>query len=880
MGSLGVLAMSLKLNIENFSAELKKVQEDIKATQEKLGGFEKLGKGFESAGKSLTLGVTTPIVGAGAAAVKFASDMETSMAKVGTIADTTQVPIEDLKKSIVTMSNESGESTAILTEGLYDALSSGVQTKDAMTFLGVAVKDAKGGFTDTATAVDGLTSVLNGYGLQATDATKISNEMMVAQNLGKTTFGEMAGVMGNVVPTANALKVKSDELFSSMAVLTANGIQTSESVTGLKAAFSNIIKPSKEASDAAGALGIKFTASEVASKGWKGFLMEIKDKLKETAPEYAKLIERQGQLQASMTALEKGGKKNTDEYKNMSAELKKVTGDAKALATGSDSTISSFATMFGSVEGLNTVLTLTSDQGMKLYDESMKQMGGSTDYVNKAYETMNNTTSANFTKIKETFKNTLADLGTQLIPLVTKGMQAILSLIKGFNDLSPSAKNAIMVIAGIAATVGPTLLIIGKFCTAITSIGSAITTLKSAYAIVKGFKIVASLGKIKTAFTAMKGVMSLTSILPLITGPVGIAIACIAGIIAIGVLVYKNWDYLKEKTSQIWNSIKGFVKEHTVGISTAIAGPLGGVVAIVVKNWDSIKQKTGEAWAKVKDFCKEHTVGIATVIGGPLGGVVATVAKNWDSIKTTTSEKWGQAKEFAKNHVVGISTAIAGPLGGIVATVAKNWDSIKTTTAEKYNSIKESVLTSFEKLKTSVPGKLNEIKNKFTEGFKFLSELKTKALTWGSDMIDGFVKGIRNSIGKVTEAVKSVGNKVKSYLHFSTPDEGPLAEYEEWMPDFMAGLGSGIRDNTNKVLTPLQNLANSMNISSKLVLQPSIAPTSSASSLASNQAIGYTNNAPMMHVDKLYVNSESDITNISRSIYNENVNVIRALGKR
>lgn len=478
MGTLGTLAMSLTLNITNFSAELTRVQEDISATQERLSGINKLGKGFEDVGKSLTLGVTTPIVGAGTAAVKYATDMETSMAKVSTIADTSQISIDDIRKSLIEMSNQSGESTDVLSEGLYDALSSGVQTKDAMEFLNVAVKDAKGGFTDTATAVDGLTSVLNGYGLQATDATEISNQMMVAQNLGKTTFGEMASVMGNVVPTANALKVKSNELFSSMAVLTANGIKTSESVTGLKATFSNIIKPSKEASDAAKALGMEFNASAIESKGFKGFLMDVKDKLKEMAPDYVKLVQRQSELKASMAELEKGGKKNSAEYKAMAKELKSVGGEAKALETGSNSTISAFATMFGSVEALNTVLTLTSDQGMKLYDDSMKQMGGTTDYVQDAFDKMNNTTGANFAKIKESFKNTLADLGVLLLPTVTKILESIKSLILGFNSLSPSAKSAIVTIAGIAAAVGPTLLIIGKFCTAISSIGTAITTLK------------------------------------------------------------------------------------------------------------------------------------------------------------------------------------------------------------------------------------------------------------------------------------------------------------------------------------------------------------------------------------------------------------------
>lgn len=910
MSSLGTLAMTLKLNIDGFSTKLKQVEEDIESTQEKMSGFKTVGDEFTKVGSSLTLGVTVPIVAAGGASVKFASDMETSMSKIGTISDSTQVPIDALKKAIIDMSNESGESASILAEGMYDAISSGVQTGEAVEFLSIALKDAKGGFTDTATAVDGLTSVLNGYGLETKDALEISNQMMIAQNLGKTTFGEMASVMGNIVPTANALKVESKELFSSMAVLTANGIKTSESVTGLKSAFSNIIKPTKDAQDAANALGIDFTTSAVATKGWKGFLVDLKDKLAESAPEYAKLLDRQAQLKASMNSLEKEGKKGSDEYKAMSAELKGVDGNMEILAKSSDSTIASFGTMFGSVEALNTVLTLTTTQGMSLYDESMQQMGSGTDYVNQAYETMNNNTSANFAKTKETFKNTLAELGVQLLPMVNKGLEVIRDLMVGFNNLSPSVKNVIMIVAGSLAVIGPTLLVIGKFAFAINSISTSITAFKGAINVVKGLKIVSSLGSVTSVFAKLKGAMSLTSILPLITGPVGITIAVLAGLIAIGVAVYKNWDTIKETGAKVGQSIKeswngtvekckGFFKDLSSDASEKwqetkdnakknmdklkedITTPINNATNFVGQKWEDIKKGTSEKWGQTKDFAKEHMIALATAIASPIAGIVSFTVKNWEDIKAKTSEKWGQTKDFAKNSMDKLSTNIITPLSNIGKNIGNKWNDIKTITSAKFDDMKQAIFDSFDKIKNDVPGKLNAIKGVFNTGFKFLSDLKSAAITWGKDMVDGFVQGIKNSIGKVTDAVKGVASKVTSYLHFSTPDEGPLAEYETWMPDFMDGLASGIKNNSGKVLGSISDLASSMNISSKLVLQPAVATsTSSQSTLSSQQVGGYTNNAPIMQVENLYVRNDSDVNNISRSIYNENMKVIRALGKR
>ena len=98
--------------------------------------------------------------------------------------------------------------------------------------------------------------------------------MLLAQNFGKTSFGEMAQSMGNVIPIAAQLNVSTQELFGSIAVLTKNGIRTSEAITGLKAAYSNILKPSSEAAKLAQSLGLEFNAAHLKSVGWVKFLEE------------------------------------------------------------------------------------------------------------------------------------------------------------------------------------------------------------------------------------------------------------------------------------------------------------------------------------------------------------------------------------------------------------------------------------------------------------------------------------------------------------------------------------------------------------------------------------------------------------------------------
>lgn len=248
-----------------------------------LGSFAK--SGFSAIGSAAATmaktslaaigGMVTAIGGASAAAYKFGTDYETSLAKVSTIADTSKVSLSDLSKSILTLSNDTGESASSLNEALYSAISAGADTAHAVDLVNVAVKSARGGFTDTETAVDGLTSALNAYGMATTDAEGLANKFLVTQNLGKTTFGELASSIGGVAPTAHAAGVSIDELLSGVAALTANGIGTSEAMTGIKAALSNVIKPTSEASKLAEQLGLDFSVAAMQSKGFAGFLADV-----------------------------------------------------------------------------------------------------------------------------------------------------------------------------------------------------------------------------------------------------------------------------------------------------------------------------------------------------------------------------------------------------------------------------------------------------------------------------------------------------------------------------------------------------------------------------------------------------------------------------
>ena len=131
--------------------------------------------------------------------------------------------------------------------------------------------------------------------------------------------------------------------------------------------------------------------------------------------------------------------------------------------------------------------------------------------------------------------------------------------------------------------------------------------------------------------------------------------------------------------------------------------------------------------------------------------------------------------------------------------------------------------------RTEQPGE--RCRNGFQSAISFITSLPSRALQWGADFINGIARGIRNAIGNVTSAVSSVANKIRSFLHFSVPDEGPLTEYESWMPDFMKGLAKGINQSKKIVTDAVSKL------SEEMVLTPDMPDTLQGVS----QALGAAN---------------------------------------
>ena len=119
-------------------------------------------------------------------------------------------------------------------------------------------------------------------------------------------------------------------------------------------------------------------------------------------------------------------------------------------------------------------------------------------------------------------------------------------------------------------------------------------------------------------------------------------------------------------------------------------------------------------------------------------------------------------------------------------------------------------------MKNAVTQKITAIKDTIVNGFNaavnFIKNLGSQAVQWGADIINNIVSGIKSKINAVADAVKGIADKIRSFLHFSVPDEGPLADFESWMPDFMQGLAKGIDKSKKYVEAAVSGVADAMTL--------------------------------------------------------------------
>ena len=226
----------------------------------------------------------------------------------------------------------------------------------------------------------------------------------------------------------------------------------------------------------------------------------------------------------------------------------------------------------------------------------------------------------------------------------------------------------------------------------------------------------------------------------------------------------------------------------------AVAGPLLIIIGKVISLVGTIMTLLPKLTTLITTVKTAFSALSAVLLANPIALVIAAIA----ALVAAFIYLWNNCEEFRQFWI-------------------NLWEKLKSVILSALNFIQNNAVKAFQNLWNGIKNRVSGIKETIVSGFNsavsFITNLAKSAYTWGADIIDGIVRGIRACISKVKNAVMDVANTIRSFLHFSVPDEGPLTDYESWMPDFMSGLAKGIEKSKNMVTKAVDGLASDMVIS-------------------------------------------------------------------
>lgn len=635
-----------KNSLKNLTKEMKNFG-SVSAQQIAAAGedVQEFGGKIETVGKKVSVASATSAAALGAS-VKLASDYTDAVAKVGTVADLQSVSLEKLRDDMLQLSTETGRGAGEIADATYQAISASVDTADAVSFVGTSVGLAKAGFLETADAVDVLTTIINAYGLEASDAGRLSDILIQTQNDGKTTVNELSQSMGQVIPLASAYGVNIENLAASYAQLTKNGVATAQAGTYLKSMLN-------ELGDSGSDVG-----EILKSKTGKSFGQLMNDGMS--------LGDVLGILNDS------------------------VNGDSEALAG-----------LWSSSEASTGALSILSS-GVGAFNDELGNMQDSTGNVADALETLS-TPSAKAQESLNAVKNAGIELGSAALeaiaPLLEQLAETVKSLTERFSNLSPATQTVIVAVMAILAALGPVIIIIGQLITAVGTImtvapavATALGAVKIAIAAIGGpvtiviAVITALVLKLIHAYNTSEEFRNkVNAVFDAVGNKVNAAINTIIGVFQSGIAYYKNAvSDIRAAWSELVSWFSGKVSDF-VSIGKNVLMGL----------WNGINDKVGWLKGKVKGVVDK----IKSWFTGKDGFDTHSPSK-W-SEKICGFVMQGLAIRFEKDNVVAkaaraairkIKAVITGEMDTIPAeTVKSTAEKIKTAIADEIDAVNAEI---------------------------------------------------------------------------------------------------------------------------------------------------------------------------------------------
>ena len=737
------------------------------------------GANIEAAGKKL-LPITGVVTAAGTAAVTTAANFESSMSKVAAVSGASGTELEALGKKARELAATSKFSASEAAEGLNYMAMAGWKTEDMLDGLEGVMNLAAASGENLGTTSDIVTDALTAFGLKASDSGHFADVLAAASSNANTNVSMMGETFKYAAPVAGALGFSVEDTAEAIGLMANAGIKGSQAGTSLRTIMTNLAGDVK-------ICGANIGEVTIATTNADGSMRDLSDILADCRVAFSGLSESE-KAAAAETLVGKNA---------MSGFL--------ALMNAGEADINKLS---GAIDNC---------------DGSAKKMA----------DTMNDNLQGQLTILKSALEELAISFGELLLPAVTSIVNALQGVVNFLNGLPEPIKKVIVVIALVAAALGPVLIVIGKV---VSAIGTIMTLAP---------KIAAAINTAKAAFAAFNAVLAANPIMLVIMAITALVAALIylwntnedfrnaciklwesiKEVIvntakAIGEFLKAAWEGMKNVASAVWNGIKSLFSTIWNGIKTVFTTVVGAIGSFLTSAWNGMKSAATTIWNAIKTMFSTVWNGIKSVVTTVVNAISSFLSTAWNTIKNTISTVLNGIKTVVSTIWNGIKSTVTTVMGGVTSAVSSGWNTAKSTTSTIVSGIastaKSGFTTMVNGIRSACSGIYSAVSSGFSSAVSYIKGLASSAFSWGADIIGGIVNGIRSCIGSIASAASSVASTIRSYLHFSVPDVGPLTDFESWMPDFMEGLAKGIEKSKGMVKDAVSGLAADMVVSPKV----------------------------------------------------------------
>ena len=757
----------LDLDISGFLNGLKSAQDEAGKTSTSITKkLDAVGSKLSKAGKKMTALVTTPIVGAGTAAVKTAANFESAMSKVSAISGATGDDLDALTEK----AKEMGETTKFSASESADAFQymamAGWKTEQMLDGIEGVMNLAAASGEDLATTSDIVTDALTAFGLGAEDSAHFADVLAAASSNANTNVSMLGESFKYVAPLAGALGYSAEDIGVALGLMANAGIKAGQAGTSLRSAISGLISPSKEAVGWMESLGISITNEDGTMKS----LAEVMDMLRE-----------------------------------------KMSGLSEAEQAEAASAMFGERAMSGMLAIVNAS---TAD-----YDKLTDALDNADGTAKNMADTMNNNLNGQLVLLKSQIEGVAIKLGNILIPIIKKIVDRISEWVDWFSNLSEEQQKLILKIAGVVAVIGPLLLVVGKIITAVSAIIKIINAVKTAMIALNAVMLANPIFLIIAAVTALIAIFVLLwnkcegfrnfwkglwkeikktveKYLDAIVNFFKTAWEVIKLVWSAVTDFFKGiWDGIKEVFSDVqdffvsrfkqsvenikivWNTITGFFKGIWNGIKNIFKSvgqwfvekfkyPISIIVAIWSKVceifqtiWDAIRQ----VFAAVGVWFGEKFQEAVDAIVDAWSIVTDFFSGIWNGIKDVFSTVGNWFKEKFQETVNNIKVVWSV----ITAFFDKIWQGIKNVFSpiadwfkNKFQEAVDAIKAVFSIITDWFAGKWNGIKNVFANVGNWFRDKFTEALNNIKAVFNGITEFFSGIWDKIKNIFKNVGTRI------------------------------------------------------------------------------------------------------------------------